>query len=154
MVTAGIGGAYLDVTHGLATELKLLPQASRNWREGDDDATFVQQPVMLPEPRGLAGLVAAARQAVAPRSGSCAATRACSRRSPLTHFTIFLLLLLIFWQGIRANETGLIIDAYLSATPRELAEFAGGLLAVVLLGVRHLPAADSCEDDHRCSRSR
>ena len=56
MVTAGIGGAYLDVTHGLATELKLLPQASRNWREGDDDATFVQQPVTLPEPRGLARL--------------------------------------------------------------------------------------------------
>ena len=48
MVTAGIGGAYLDITHGLATELKLLPQASRNWREGDNDATFVQQPVCYP----------------------------------------------------------------------------------------------------------
>ena len=46
---------------------------------------------------------------------------------------IFLLMLLIFWQGIRGNETGLIIDAYLSATPSELAKFVGGLLAVVLL---------------------
>ena len=44
MVTAGIGGAYLDTTHELAPELKLLPPASRNWREGDNDATFVQQP--------------------------------------------------------------------------------------------------------------
>ena len=44
MVTCRLGGAYLDTTHGLATELKLLPPASRNWREGDGDATFVQQP--------------------------------------------------------------------------------------------------------------
>ena len=51
----------------------------------------------------------------------------------ITHFILFLLLLLIFWQGVRASETGAIIDAYLSATPRELFRFAGGLLAVVLL---------------------
>ena len=43
-------------------------------------------------------------------------------------------MLLIFWQGIRAKENGLIIDAYLSASPGELFRFAGGLLAVVLLG--------------------
>ena len=29
MVTCGLGGAYLDTTHGLADELKLLPPASR-----------------------------------------------------------------------------------------------------------------------------
>ena len=71
----------------------------------------------------------------------------------MTHFTIFLLLLLIFWQGIRANETGRIIDAYLSATPRELVRFAGGLLAVVLLGFA-ICLLPWCGDDHRCSRSR
>ena len=100
MVTAGIGGAYLDVTHGLATELKLLPQASRNWREGDSDATFEQQPVCYPSLDGLTGAGStAARQAVG--QGVAA-----SRRNPgvftavaLTHFTIFLLMLLIFWQG-------------------------------------------------------
>jgi hypothetical protein len=51
----------------------------------------------------------------------------------ITHFTLFLVLLLVFWQGIRASETGRIIDAYLSATPRELFRFTGGLLAVVFL---------------------
>ena len=60
----------------------------------------------------------------------------------ITHFMLFLLLLLIFWQGIQAKNNGRIIDAYLSATPRELLRFTGGLLAVVLLGLRHLPAAD------------
>ena len=133
MVTAGIGGAYLDVTHGLATELKLLPQASRNWREGDNDATFEQQPVCYPSLEDS--------RAWSRRLGKPWAKESLLRRNPgvftavaLTHFTIFLLMLLIFWQGVRANETGLIIDAYLSATPSELAKFAGGLLAVVLLG--------------------
>ena len=72
----------------------------------------------------------------------------------VTHFTIFLLLLLIFWQGIRAKENGLIIDAYLSATPAELLRFAGGLLAVVLLGLRASACCRWCAGDHRCLRSR
>jgi len=133
MVTAGIGGAYLDTTHGLATELKLLPPASRNWRDGDDDATFVQQPVCYPS--------TADSRAWVTRLGQPWRPEWLVRRNPgvftalaVTHFMIFLFLLLIFWQGIRAKENGLIIDAYLSATPAELLRFAGGLLAVVLLG--------------------
>jgi hypothetical protein len=132
MVTAGIGGAYLDVTHGLATEVTLLPQASRNWREGDSDATFVQQPVTYPSLKDSRAWVTRLAQPWRPEW--------LVRRNPgvftvftITHFTLFLLLLLIFWQGIRASETGRIIDAYLSATPRELFRFTGGLLAVVLL---------------------
>ena len=46
---------------------------------------------------------------------------------------LFLLLLLIFWQGIQAKNNGRIIDAYISATPSTLLRFTGGLLAVVLL---------------------
>ena len=133
MVTAGIGGAYLDTTHGLATELKLLPPASRNWRDGDNDATFVQQPACYPSVEDSRAWVKRLGQPWRPEW--------IVRRNPgvftalaVTHFTIFLLMLLIFWQGIQAKENGLIIDAYLSASPAELFRFAGGLLAVVLLG--------------------
>jgi hypothetical protein len=42
-------------------------------------------------------------------------------------------LLLIFWQGIQAKNTGRIIDAYLSASPTTLFKFVGGLLGVVAL---------------------
>ncbi len=133
MVTAGIGGAYLDTTHGLAPELKLLPPASRNWRDGDNDATFVQQPACYPSVEDSRAWVKRLGQPWRPEW--------IVRRNPgvftalaVTHFTIFLLMLLIFWQGIRAKENGLIIDAYLSASPAELFRFAGGLLAVVLLG--------------------
>ena len=132
MVTAGIGGAYLDVTHGMAPEVKLLPQASRNWREGDNDATFVQQPVTYPSLDDSRAWVT--------RLAQPWRKEWIVRRNPgvftafaITHFILFLVLLLIFWQGVRASETGAIIDAYLSATPRELFRFAGGLLAVVLL---------------------
>jgi hypothetical protein len=132
MVTAGIGGAYLDVTHGLATELKLLPQASRNWREGDNDATFEQQPVCYPSLEDS--------RAWSRRLGKPWAKESLLRRNPgvftvfaLTHFLIFLFLLLIFWQGIQAKNNGRIIDAYISARPPTLLRFIGGLLAVVLL---------------------
>ncbi len=132
MVTAGIGGAYLDVTHGMAPEVKLLPQASRNWREGDNDATFVQQPVTYPSLDDSRAWVSRLAQPwrkewIVRRNPGVFTAHA------ITHFILFLVLLLIFWQGVRASETGAIIDAYLSATPRELFRFAGGLLAVVLL---------------------
>jgi hypothetical protein len=120
------------VTHGLPDELKLLPHASRNWREGDEEATFVVQPVTYPS---LADSRAWVR-----RLGKPWCQEALLRRNPgvftafaVTHFVIFLVLLLIFWQGVRADETGRIIDAYLSATPQALLRFTGGLLAVVLL---------------------
>jgi hypothetical protein len=134
LVTAGIGGAYLDVTHGLPSELELLPHASRNWREGDEETTFAIQPVTYPS---LADSRAWAR-----RLGKPWCKEALLRRNPgvftafaVTHFVIFLVLLLIFWQGIRADENGRIIDAYLSATPATLLRFTGGLLAVVLLAM-------------------
>ena len=71
----------------------------------------------------------------------------------VTHFMIFLLMLLIFWQGIRAKETGLIIDAYLSATPERAGQLRRGLLAVVLLGfaICLLPLV---RGDHRSLASR
>jgi hypothetical protein len=131
-VTAGIGGAYLDVTHGLAPEVRLLPHASRNWREGDNEATFVMQPVTYPSLKDSRAWVTRLAQPwrkewiVSRNPGVFTAVA-------ITHFILFLVLLLIFWQGIRASETGRIIDAYLSARPRELFRFTGGLLAVVLL---------------------
>jgi len=133
MVTCGLGGAYLDTTHGLAPELKLLPPASRNWREGDGDATFVQQPATYPT-------VADSRSWVK-RLGQPWRPEWIVRRNPgvftvfaISQFTIFLMLLLIFWQGIQAKNNGRIIDAYISASPETLLRFSGGLLAVVLLG--------------------
>jgi hypothetical protein len=51
----------------------------------------------------------------------------------MAQFTFFLILLLIFWQGIQAKNNGRIIDAYISARPPTLLRFIGGLLAVVLL---------------------
>ena len=73
----------------------------------------------LPEPRGLARLGDAAGAAVA-QGVDRAPQPGCVHGFAMTHFILFLMLLLIFWQGIRASETGAIIDAYLSATPREL----------------------------------
>ncbi len=131
MVTAGIGGAYLDVTHGMADEVRLLPQASRNWREGDNEATFVRQPVTYPslkDSRAWVGRLALPwrKEWIVTRNPGIFTFFAVSQ------FVWFLMLLLIFWQGIRASETGRIIDAYLSSTPRELLRFTGGTIAVVL----------------------
>ena len=133
MVTCGLGGAYLDTTHELAKELTLLPQLSRNWREGDDEAKFVQQPVTFPSIEESRGWVS--RLALPWRPEWIV------RRNPgvftvfaIAQFTFFLILLLIFWQGIQAKNTGRIIDAYISASPETLIRFTGGLLAVVLLG--------------------
>ncbi len=131
MVTAGIGGAYLDVTHGMATEVKLLPQASRNWREGDNDATFVQQPVTYPSLEDSRAWVSRLAQPwrkewiVRRNPGVFTALRD-DALHPVPAAPADLL----------AGDPGLrdraIIDAYLSATPRELFRFTGGLLAVVL----------------------
>ena len=52
----------------------------------------------------------------------------------VAQFTFFLMLLLIFWQGIQAKNNGRIIDAYISASPGALFRFTGGFLAVLLLG--------------------
>jgi hypothetical protein len=132
MVTCGLGGAYLDTTHELAEELQLLPAESRNWREGDDEVAFVQQPVTYPSMEQSRAWVN--RLALPWRPEWLV------RRFPgvftvfaLTHFLIFLFLLLIFWQGIQAKNNGRIIDAYISARPPTLLRFIGGLLAVVLL---------------------
>jgi hypothetical protein len=132
MVTCGLGGAYLDTTHELAKELQLLPNASRNWREGDSEAKFVQQPATYPsidESRAWVG-----------RLGMPWRAEWIVRRNPgvftvfaMAQFTFFLLLLLIFWQGIQAKNNGRIIDAYISASPGVLLRFTGGFLAVLLL---------------------
>jgi hypothetical protein len=134
MVTCGIGGAYLDVTHGIADELRLLPKASRNWREGDSDSTFKKQPVTYPS--------VAESKAWVTRLGRPWCPEWIVRRNPgvftffaIVHFVFFLILLLIFWQGIQAKNNGRIIDAYLSATPAVLFKFTGGLLGVVLLAM-------------------
>ncbi len=132
MVTCGLGGAYLDTTHSLAPELQLLPKSSRNWREGDDEAVFVQQPVTYPS-------IDESRSWVS-RLGQPWRPEWIVRRNPgvftvfaIAQFTFFLMLLLIFWQGIQAKNNGRIIDAYISASPGALFRFTGGLLAVVLL---------------------
>jgi hypothetical protein len=132
LVTCGLGGAYLDTTHGLAEELTLLPPASRNWREGDAEARFVRQAVTYPSVEDSRAWVT--RLALPWRPEWIV------RRNPgvftvfaMTQFILFLLLLLIFWQGIQAKHTGRIIDGYLSASPAVLLRFTGGLLAVVLL---------------------
>ena len=133
MVTCGLGGAYLDTTHELAPELRLLPAESRNWREGDAEVIFEQQPTTYPsfeESRAWVGRLAMPWRPewIVRRNPGVFTAHA------FTHFTLFLLLLLIFWQGIQAKNTGRIIDAYISATPSTLVRFIGGLLAVVLLG--------------------
>jgi hypothetical protein len=149
MVTAGIGGAYLDVTHGLAPSSSCCPRpratgaraTRRDVRAAAGDYPSVEDSRAWVTPAGKPW-----RQGVV-----LAATRASSRRR-LTHFTIFLLLLLIFWQGVRANETGRIIDAYLSATRAS----CSGSPAAARRGaarLRHLPAADGVEDDRPCCRS-
>ncbi len=132
MVTAGIGGAYLDVTHGLPDEVQLLPQASRNWREGDDEAVFKAQPVTYPSVTDSRAWVSRLAQ---PWRKEWIVTRNPGVFSffAVVHFVFFLILLLIFWQGIRASETGRIIDAYLRVTPESLLRFTGGFLAVVRL---------------------
>ncbi|MEO7421419.1 MAG: hypothetical protein ABIU87_03375 [Ornithinibacter sp.] len=132
MVTCGIGGAYLDVTHGLATELRLLPEDSRNWREGDNEATFSQQPVMFPSLEDSRSQVA--------RLGLPWRKEWILRRNPgvfsffaIAHVIIFVLLLLAFWQGVSASDNGRIVDAYLSSDSTRLLSFAAGLLGVVAL---------------------
>ncbi len=130
MVTCGIGGAYLDVTHGLATELRLLPEESRSWRDGDGETTFTRQPTTFPSEADSRARVA--------RLGLPWRKEWILRRNPgvfsflaMSHVLIFVTLLLAFWQGVSANDNGRIVDAYLSAGSYRLLTFAGGLLGVL-----------------------
>ncbi|MGB7820447.1 MAG: hypothetical protein WBL35_17135 [Ornithinibacter sp.] len=130
MVTCGIGGAYLDVTHGLATELRLLPEESRSWRDGDGETTFTRQPTTFPSEADSRARVA--------RLGLPWRKEWILRRNPgvfsffaFAHVVIFVTLLVAFWQGVSANDNGRIVDAYLSAGSSALLTFAGGLLGVL-----------------------
>lgn len=130
MVTCGIGGAYLDVTHGLATELRLLPEESRSWRDGDGETTFTRQPTTFPSEADSRARVA--------RLGLPWRKEWILRRNPgvfsffaFAHVVIFVTLLVAFWQGVSANDNGRIVDAYLSAGSSSLLTFAGGLLGVL-----------------------
>ncbi len=132
MVTCGLGGAYLDVTHGLADRLKLLPEDSRSWREGDGEADFVQQGATYPAVEDSAATVA--------RLGLPWRKEWILRRNPgvlsffaIAHVLIFLVILLGFWQGVGVSGNVRIVDAYLSAGPSRLFRFGGGLLALVAL---------------------
>ena len=131
LVTCGIGGAYLDVTHGLATELHLLPKESRSWREGDSEATFRVQPARFPSEED-------SREQVA-RLGWPWRQEWIVRRNPgvfsffaVAHVLIFITILLTFWQGVSTPGSGRIIDAYLRSSPQRLFTFAAGLIGVML----------------------
>jgi hypothetical protein len=131
LVTCGIGGAYLDVTHGLATELRLLPKESRSWREGDNEATFRVQPAMFPSEADSRAQVA--------RLGWPWRKEWIVRRNPgvfsffaVAQVLIFITILLTFWQGVSAVGSGRIIDAYLRASPQKLLTFAAGLVGVMV----------------------
>jgi hypothetical protein len=131
LVTCGIGGAYLDVTHGLATELRLLPKESRSWREGDNEATFQMQPAMFPSESDSRSQVA--------RLGWPWRREWIVKRNPgvfsffaVAHVLIFITILLTFWQGVSVASSGRIVDAYLRASPQKLFQFAAGLVAVMV----------------------
>ena len=133
MVTCGLGGAYLDLTHGLSSEVHLLPQESRSWRDGDATTTFRQEGEVFPS---VADSRHWARRLALPWRKEWAI-----RRNPgLVSFmaacqlTLFVTLMLLFWQGVDADGQRL-YDAYLHAGPSHLLSFAGSVLAVLLLAV-------------------
>ena len=108
-------------------------RASRNWREGDNDATFVQQPVTYPSLEDSRAWVARLAQ---PWRKEWIVSRnpGVFTVFPITHFILFLVLLLIFWQGIRPPRPAAASSTSTSRRSRaKLFRFAGGLLAVVLL---------------------
>lgn len=133
MVTCGLGGAYLGGTHHLASELRVLPEESRDWRDGDGVSLFRQQGEMYPT-------AATSRQWASriafPWCKQWLLTRNPGLLSLVSgvHLFLFSTLLLIFWQGVRAGEEGRILDAYLNSDPGDLLGFAGRLLAVALVG--------------------
>lgn len=131
MVTCGLGGAYLDLTHGLSREVRLLPQESRSWREGDETTTFLQEGATFPS---VADSKHWARRLALPWRKEWAI-----RRNPgLVSFTascqltLFVILVLLFWQGVDATGQRL-YDAYLSVGTSALLSFAGSVLGVLLL---------------------
>ena len=132
MVTCGLGGAYLGGTHHLASELKVLPEESRHARDGDGVSTFRQEGAMYPsasESRRWATRIAFpwCKQWLVTRNPGLLSLAAG------VHLFLFSVLLLIFWQGVRAREEGRILDAYLNSDAEDLFGFAGRLLAVALV---------------------
>ncbi len=134
LVTCGLGGAYLDTTQGLEPTVELLPPASRSWRDGDPATHFHREGNTFPSVKDSKAAIG--------RLGAPWRKEWIARRNPgvlsfmgVGQMFIFLVLLLFFWQGVRANENGRILDAYLDATARELIGFAGGALGLVALVV-------------------
>ncbi|HQR25401.1 MAG TPA: metallophosphoesterase [Nocardioides sp.] len=133
LITCGLGGAYLDLTHGLADQVQLLPQESRSWRDGQATTTFTQQGAVFPT---VADSKHWARRLALPWRKEWAI-----RRNPgLVSFmascqlVLFVLLMLLFWQGVDATGQRM-YDAYLHSGSSELASFAGSVLAVLVLAV-------------------
>jgi hypothetical protein len=132
MVTCGLGGAYLGGTHHLANELHVLPEESRDWRDGDGVSLFRQEGEMYPS---VATSRRWASRIAVPWCKQWLLTRNPGLLSLVmgVHLFLFSTLLLIYWQGVRANEEGRILDAYLNSDASELFGFAGRLLAVAIV---------------------
>jgi hypothetical protein len=130
LVTCGLAGAYTTGTAELADGLHLLPEESRNWRDGDTYTVFRQEGEMYPS------------QATSRLWRTRVALPWCKqwlpRRNPGlfslaggVHLALFLILLLIFWQGITTRREPGIFGAYLNCDSSDLFKFAGQLLTVV-----------------------
>jgi hypothetical protein len=132
MVTCGLGGAYLGGTHHLATELRVLPEESSHARDGDGVSIFRQEGEMYPNASTSRRW---ARRIAFPWRKQWLVNRNPGLLSLAAgvHLFLFSLLLLIFWQGVRAREEGRILDAYLNSDAGDLIGFAGRLLAVSLV---------------------
>lgn len=134
MVTCGLAGAYTMGTAELAGGLHLLPEESRNWREGDHYTVFGQEGEMYPS------------QATSRRWRTRIALPWCKewlvRRNPGLvslsagiHLALFSILLLIFWQGAPTVADHGMLGSYLNSDPAKLFGFAGQLLTVVAVAL-------------------
>ena len=130
-ITCGLGGAYLDVTHGIATELELLPQASRSWRDGDNATIFKQEGPTYPS-------VADSKSWVGRLAWPWHKEWAMRRNPGMMSFLagvqlmMFMLLVLVFWQSV-PNGGVRIHDAFLNASASDIFSFSGSILAIGLL---------------------
>ena len=129
LVTCGLGGAFLEQTHGLADSLELLPTESRTRRRSESSATFrrvheADFPSVEDSRKWVRRLAQPWSKAWGPRRnpGQVSAFG-------IIHLVSFLGQLFLFGQG--ADSTNFrIYDRYLEAQASVLLQFAGAQLLV------------------------